>query len=661
MNRRALLCLLMPLTLSCRGEVGPDPIVLDLEPHCEATGELHCLLPWPSDQWLVEDAGTATGYRLEYDELAFPVREGFGGVDPDLRFDVSPYRYLDGFSPASHVLTVFSEAIDASNLPGEGDWDASVAADSPTVLLDLETGQRVPHMVEVDLRAYEDDGENALIPSPQLVYLLPAQRLQENRRYAVAWRDVSLLSGGAAQPTAAFAALRDGVPTTAQSVEDQRPRYEEMFAALSEAGVERSSLIQAWTFHTASGEAIRGPLLAMRDDGLARIDAEGVECTVESVEDTGPDENGEFTRRVDGTFRIPLYMDSALPPARAVRDERGLPQFQGWATAPFAMTIPSDLLASGAAPGRLVVYGHGLMGSGSSEGAGGYVRGMARDHDMVFVATDWQGMSNDDVTTVATALSDVTTFPRVTDRLMQGVLNGAVMARSFSGACKELPEALSDDGDPVIAEGKPYYIGISQGGIMGATLLTVSPDIERGALLVGAANYPLMMARSVDFHEYELIYRAWYPRRIDREILMKLLISLWDGAEPNAWLPYLIAGDPAQGIEPNEVLYQVSREDSQVPNLASDWAVRTMGTVPLMDAPVWDTWGLQVEAGPLPSAYVQVDTLKEPNPAGNMPAEEDNGAHGAQRYVESGRLQIDAFLHDGALVQQFCDGPCDPD
>ena len=159
-------------------------------------------------------------------------------------------------------------------------------------------------------------------------------------------------------------------------------------------------------------------------------------------------------RRIDGTFQVPLYMDSPYSGARVVRGDDGLPEFQGWAEAPFTALVPRSLAEPGASPGRLLGFGHGLMGAGEDEGGGGFVQHLGNSRQMVTVATDWQGMSSRDLASVGQALSDVSTFPATGERLMQGVINNVVMIRSFKGACRTLDE-LMPNGTPIIDEGEP--------------------------------------------------------------------------------------------------------------------------------------------------------------------------------------------------------------
>ena len=642
-----LASLLVPLASGC----GEELVSVDYDEACEGLNPYYCLLPWPSDRWLAEDPSTETGFRLSYSSTAVPLNKD--GEE----FDVSPYAFRDGYSPASQILTLFSTDVDVASTPNlavEGSWYLSLAAESPTVIIDLDTGERIPHFAEVDARAHEDDSSQ-LEPDPSLFYLRPAQRLREDHSYGVALRDIQLVDGTAAEASAPFAALRDGTLTDSEALEARRPAYEMLFEALEADGILRGDLVQAWRFHTASGSNIRGDLIAMRDDAMARVPTGGGDCTVNEVQE---DYSDQTFRRVDGTFQIPLYMDGPYTGSRVVRGADGLPEFQGWSEAPFTVLIPHSLNEEGAEPGRLLAFGHGLMGQGSDEGGGSFLRALGNQYGLVSVATDWQGMSLPDVTTVAIALSDISTFSSTGERLMQGVINNLVMVRAFKGACKGLPELQLASG-PAIDDGEPYWLGISQGGIMGAAVMGLSQDLQRGALLVGAANFPLILGRSVNFYGYEVIFRVWYPERIDREVLMALMISLWDHAEPNPWLPHITA-DPIEGNVPKQLLYQVGRDDSKVPNLASDFAARTAG-LPLLTPSAVEVWGLEETAGPADSAYVYYDLHREPAPPGNEAPTDANGAHADQRWIPAAMEQLNLFWQPDGQVHQTCEGPCDPE
>src|SRR5690606_598030 len=81
----------------------------------------------------------------------------------------------------------------------------SLAADFPTVVIDLETGERVAHWVENDARAQAGQ--------PVLFFIRPGTRLLPDRRYGVAIRNLRDEAGALFEAPAACAALRDGTTT----------------------------------------------------------------------------------------------------------------------------------------------------------------------------------------------------------------------------------------------------------------------------------------------------------------------------------------------------------------------------------------------------------------------------------------------------------------
>jgi len=628
-------------------ETAPDPVDVAIDAACEWSNPRECLLPWPSDRWLTEDASTETGFRLDYDGDLFPTNSD---DDP---FMAEEYDRFDGFPPSAHMLTMFEQPVDVSNLAWVDEYDESLLPDSPTVIVDLATGERIAHFAEIDTRAGEDFAD-FVTDVPTLFYLHPAKRLREGRTYGVALRNIVLADGTAAQATRPFEVLRDNIPTTSDAIEADRPRYEALFEGLAAAGVEREDLVQAWSFTTATGSTIRRDMLAVKADWAERVPEGFGDCTVEEVKTTGI--SGHLDRVVKGTFQAPLYMDADAPGSRFVRDADGLPSFQGWATLPFVVNVPKSLAEHG--DGRLIQFGHGLMGSAEHEMSGSFGSQFPDDYGFIMVGTDWQGMSRDDLTNVAQSLADVSQFPTVAERLIQGMAGEWTLTRSFRGGCRELPELIAEDGTPLIGD-EVYFVGISQGGILGGTFMATSPDIERGTLIVGSMDFPFTMTRSLNWVEYELILAAWYDRRIDREILVYVMGSLWDIADPNAYLPHVIA-DPLPDTPPKRILYQVAEGDLQVQTIAADRAVRTMG-IPLLQPALRSVWGVEEATGPLDSAYVYYDLGGELPPTDNQLPEAVNDVHNDQRREPTAQAQIDAFFHPDGRIESFCEGACDPD
>jgi len=619
-----------------------DPIELPHDEGCDDLVPSVCLLPWPSDAFLAEDDDTITGFHLEYTEQAVP--HVADTIDPE------PFEILDGHSPAAQLVTLFPSPPDLSRAALHTAIDRSLEHDSPTVLLDLETGERIAHWVELDATA--DAAEETLL------YLRPADRLEEDRSYGVALRDLDGPFGEPLPPWPAFEALRDGVPTTNAAVEARRARYEELFDALEEAGVERPGLQQAWTFHTASGEALRGDLLTIREDALARLGPDGVGCTITSVEQDWADDT---FRRILGTITTPSYVDSATPPARFVRDADGVPTFVENREIPFIAIIPESVgrpEAGEPAPRPLVTFGHGLLGQAEPTLSHARSRALANQAAMVVVATDWAGMSSSDVLTIAAGMTDPSSFFAVSDRMQQGMVNFIALGRTIAGVCADDP-AFVLDGQPLIDPTEHYYVGGSQGGILGGTLLTIHPDIDRGVLVVNGAAFSLMMDRSIAFSGLLDLFAEVYPSRLDRALLLGLAQHLWDYAEPTSYLPYLEEGLP--GIGPKTVLSIAALNDAQVPNLSTDLAMR-MANTPVIAGSVTEPWGFEVVEAPWAgSGYVTIDVGDPQVPFGNEAPGVDAGGHDNVVMSAAGLEILMSFLGPEGVIPMPCEGVCDPD
>nr|BFE81344.1 hypothetical protein GCM10020093_039450 [Planobispora longispora] len=83
-------------------------------------------------------------------------------------------------------------------------------------------------------------------------------------------------------------------------------------------------------------------------------------------------------------------------------------------------------------PAHPSLYGHGLLGR-ATEVRAGNVRAMAGEHNFVFCATKWIGMSDEDVQHVAGVFADFSRFGTVTDRLQQSLVNFVLLGRAMTG------------------------------------------------------------------------------------------------------------------------------------------------------------------------------------------------------------------------------------
>src|SRR5262249_58518537 len=102
--------------------------------------------------------------------------------------------------------------------------------------------------------------------------------------------------------------------------------------------------------------------------------------------------------------------------------------------------------------------------------------------------------------------------------------------------------AFQHDGASVLGSDL-FFLGASQGGVLGGATTAVAQDWTRAVLAVGAANYSLLIPRSVDFDEFEPLLEQNYPDDLDRRIAFGLNPMLWDRRESNGY-PQHITRDP---------------------------------------------------------------------------------------------------------------------
>ncbi len=201
---------------------------------------------------------------------------------------------------------------------------------------------------------------------------------------------------------------------------------------------------------------------------------------------------------------------------------------------------------------------------------------MSAQGNRIFCGTDLIGMAQEDIGNVVSIVSDLTRFNTLADRLQQGHLNTL-----FLGRLMIHPDGLGshpsfqDRGQSLLTRDLAYY-GLSQGGIMGGATTAVAQDWTRAVLGVPAANYGLLLDRSVDFDPFRLVLNPSYPSAADRAIGLQLIQMLWDRGEPSGYLQHLTQ-DPYPGTPSHQVLLQVAFGDHQVANVATEVEARSIG------------------------------------------------------------------------------------
>ena len=598
------------------------------------------MTPWPSAAFEIDDATTATGRRLAIPEGTLPANIDGLPVNP------AGWNAADGFSPAAPMVMAWKGGVSPEGLPPADNMDISMTADSPTVLLDLTTGERVPHFAEVDLGA-----ERA--PDSQALLIRPAARLIGGHRYAVAITNrVRARDGEDLDVPPGFAALRDGKHTDHELLEAMRPRFAEVLAALAAAGVPEDDLVLAWDFTVASDAFVTADPRIARDRAVAALatHASAYEITTDEIDNAGP-----IRRKITGTVDAPLLLTNngeVTPGTRLARDAAGQPEVRGFYRIPFTAIVPACAYTA-PAPVPMVLYGHGLLGS-SGETASGVQRTTAAELCMVFVGTDMRGMSTMDLPAVARTLNELSFADEMFEVMTQGIVNHVALTHAMRTSFTRslFVEGTRELVDPV----RVYYYGLSQGGIFGTAILAYEPTITRGVLGVGAANYSMLLDRSLDWPVYQLILSGAYRDLLDVTLAINLLQMRWDKVEGSGIAHVVRAGAPT-GVPPKQLLMQVAIGDEQVANLGSWWQARTM-QIPVVGPSPTTPWGLPLRSAPLAdgSAIVIMEGGAPPVPVGNIPAA-DVGMHNLTRNQPAARRQIKEFFATGRIVHE-CAGPC---
>lgn len=679
-RHRAVIALLVTLVVaaSCSSGGGEESATTTTEPRLEGTIELdaepiqgcellqvrHCYLPFPSDAYTVA-AATETGRRVGFDREYMP-----RNVD-GLKIDPTEWNRNDGFSPGTPIM-VWTPQVDLqrSGAANIADLSQSLAEESAVVVLDAETGQRVPHWVEFDANAIND--------FTRLLIIRPATNLTPGHRYLVALQHFVDRGGETMHPEPAFQAYRDRLDTGNTIVEARRPQMEALFGELEEAGLRRSELYLAWDFTVASSTNLTERLLHMRDQSFAELGDAAPSFEITEVEEPTGATADRVARFVHGTFDVPLYLTgTGQPGSRLRRGPDDLPERNPenpTYTASFECTVPQIAVDDG--PATPVVYGHGLLG-GRDEVEAGNIQRMTQEHNLIYCATDWIGMSEDDVGNAILLLAELSQFPTLADRVQQGILNTLYLGRLLSH-----PDGLaSADAFAVDGEGGGgatldptglVYDGNSQGGIIGGAATAVAQDWTRAVLGVTGMNYSTLLQRSSDFDIYAAVLEPSYPDELERTMALGMIQMLWDRAETNGYAANLTT-DPLPGTPEHQVLLHVAFGDFQVADVTAFVEARTIGArihQPLLAADrAFIDYGFDlepVEDGYDGSALVLWDSGVPSPPLTNTPPTGEGDPQGAHdphedpRSMGTARAQKAAFFQ-GTFVD-VCDGaPCQAD
>ncbi|MBL9022380.1 MAG: hypothetical protein JNL21_09270 [Myxococcales bacterium] len=607
----------------------------------ETTGVISgdCLLPFPSDFFRTTDGGAPSVVVPEPAQIRFE----------EVPVDFLSFHRPDGFSVGTPILAVLPAPIDPAPLVfWTGDIARSTTAASPTLLVDADTGQAVPHFAEVDPRA-------SLVPDRQALIIRPLDRLEPGHRYVVGLRGLTKADGTVMDVPAGFASLRDDGGSRHPALQALSQRYEgDVFPVLEAAGVPRGELLLAWDFTTRSEAYATTDLLGVRDDLLARAASLPPPVVVSEEIDPSP----HVARRIEMTMTVPLYVDSAKPGAKLVGPAG---QSSGTAEVPITVWIPPSVedRMPGDPPARLLQFGHGFFGDRSE--CDDFPAQLADEEGFVVVAADWWGMSKDDRGVVLDKLvSDPANTLLFTERLHQGMANFLALAYHAQSTMLALPQ-LQIGGEPAYDPSAVYFYGISMGHILGGTYVALSPSVERAVLGVGGANFSLMMFRASPFSAFLALISLGNDDPLDQQKFAALAQPAFDRVDPLTYAPYVIRSPLPGAPQDRRVLLHAGIADASVPNLATFFHARVLGVPVLEGASSLVPLGLPTTAAPADgSAFTIFDFGLAPHVEATPPLE-GNDVHDTVRRLAASKAQVSAFLRPDGEIEQTCSGVCDPE
>jgi hypothetical protein len=647
-------------------------------------GGSRCLLPFPDDYYTIRDDTTATGRRVNLKTAAMPANTH--GV----HIEAAPYNASDGFSPGQAIVVKVPGFDSEAALQRAGAVPINHIGrfqdpNQPIVVIDAATGKRWPIWAEIDSNATSDASTALLIN--------PATNFAAGHRYIVALRNLKTASGATIEAPPGFRYYRDGLPSGKPAINRRRGHFAEIFQTLRKAGIERRDLYLAWDFTVASDRNIAARALHIRDDAFASlgdtrlgdqtVEGDAPQFQVTQVQSFTPAQDPQIARRVKGTVTVPCYLTpSCAPGGQFALPAGGLPARNGTWNANFDCIIPRSAVNGAPSPARPSLYGHGLFGSASEVGSSGQ-RDLANTYNFVLCATDEIGMSQSDLGTALAITSDVSNFPKLADRLQQGLLNELYLGRAMIH-----PDGFSSNpafhvngtlGTPsVIDTSHLYYDGNSQGGIMGGALAALSPDFTRAALGVAAMRYSLLLPRAVPFDPFSALLYPNYPDELSRPLILSLIQMLWDRGEPNGYA-HRMTTNPLPDTPAHQILINVAFGDHQVTNFASDVEARTIGAaahVPILDPGRWPGVDVLFGVPPITSYpfngsaifYWDIGPVRPdpanpgetigvpPPPLENVPNRAGEDPHGAPRGAPLAQQLISQFLRPNGAITDVCGG-----
>ena len=616
---------------------GDDGNSSGMPDQCNPMGGEGCLLPWPSATYLKTDTASMTGFRLDLPVSAMPKNEDGDIVQPD------GFNRYDGFSMSGPMLVAFPTGVSAAGLPSFKNPDESLAATSPIALIDIDHGVRTPFMAEID--------QNTADVAKRDLIIRPLARLKPGTRYVVAIRKgVKAADGGELPSPPAFEALRDGKDFGHPRFAEIAKRWPALFDKLAAMGIEKTDLVLAWDFVTASDEFMRSDLTTMREKALPAIGTNGANLAF-TIKETQPNLPTTYKRYL-GTYKAPDFLTAGeTDPSILRRGADGLPENQGLRDAQFAAIIPNCVTTGQQPlPRPTIIFGHGLFGSAKEYLDDDFVGKLAEDHCLVIIAGDFIGLTSRQLQLAPLAVNDMNRGRQISEKLAQSVIDFISLENVTRGKLAIAPE-FQFNGQAVIDPQKTYYVGGSLGGIMGNTIMAYDPNFKKGVLAVPGGIWSMLLERSAAWFALLGAAQGSYHDPAVYQLVVAILGFAMEPYDPITTAAHVIK-DPLFGQPAKDILMWYTMGDCLVTNISTEIIAREMG-IKLLGPAVKEPWHMPPNAGPLQSGITVYNAHPTPLPPDtNQPPSADNGTHSGINKKPPALRQVEQFLLQNQVVDE---------
>ncbi len=602
---------------------------------CNPLGGPACLMPWPSSAYLIEDATTSSGYRLDLPAEAMPINADGFAVDQTI------FNFYDGFPVAGTIIAAFETGVSADGLPPHTDMAIAMQPGASVIVVNMTTGEKLPLFAEPDM--------NAEVPEERALLIRPLMRMDSKTRYAVGIRNTVKAADGSDLPVpAGFAKILEGKSINHPLAARVEGGYDEIFASLADAGMPKDELVLAWDFRTASDEFLTQDLLSMRDQALASF--EGANYTYE-LEEQSNDNPAELLRVITGTYQTANFLINPEKDSSVTnRTAGGVPELLDIGTANLGAIIPK-CVETATLPIPVTIFGHGMFGNAADSLDFGFLQQLANDECTVVIGGDWIGLTNRQFAAVAFAMNDINRAIPLTDKLSQAVINFIMLQKMIRGPLLDADE-FKVNGVSVLDPDQVGYFGASLGGIMGGVYMSYDPDVTRGALGVPGGPWNLLFERSVFWPPLKITMKGAYPNPWDYQQNIALFGMLFEKVDPIT-TAHRIRVDPLPGTPIKDILVYMALGDALVSNIGSDVLARTLD-LPVVGPTVVLPYGMAASTEVLTSGYTIYDESPERVPPLDNKLEdfEYNDTH--QDVHEWGAVtrQVFRFLTEGVIENE---------